>query len=44
MPLPFLWLFAFLIPFSGSMVLLSQAEIKAAREPGPVSEDPDLAV
>jgi hypothetical protein len=46
MPLPYLWLFAFLIPLSGSMALWSQGEIKAARKPSPPTddEDPDLAI
>ena len=33
MPLPYLWLFAFMIPFSCCMSLLTQADVGGEREP-----------
>jgi hypothetical protein len=44
MPLPYVWLFAFLIPFSCSMTLLAQPQPVAGTKPARPSDDPDMMV
>jgi hypothetical protein len=43
MPLPYFWLFAFLIPFSCSLSILSQAPL-ATTTPERENQDPHLMV